>query len=241
MEKPKPIVFVTEVGSCYRPFYYKHGPSRAEFIPHPTHYFSARGRIVHRALEMAILGKEPTWDYRLFFPEGEVGVHDDNLGLSPEMFEKCLGEARMAYGRGRRWFSATALIKEGEKLWVEERFEKDMGDYILVGHPDLMTQSAIFDFKTSKKRLTQDHTWQLTGYEILTGRESTYIIFLGDEKEAEVEVPKASRDSVRKAFLREAAKAAEWKSRAGVGEIPPAVPHYGCQWCPYVGRYCQGI
>jgi len=233
----KPIVFVTEVGSCYRPYHYKvRGLER-----HPSHYYSARGKVTHRALEMALLGKEPSWDYRLFFPEGTPGVHGDDLGLPPEMFEKCLGEARAAYGKGRRWFSDTSLIKQGEKIWVEEEFKKDMGDFILCGHPDLMTKTAIFDFKSGKKRVTDDHRWQLTGYEILTGRKETYLVFLGEEKAIEVEVPKSDRDAILNTYIREAQKAADWKRRAASGEIPPAQVGFGCVWCPYVGRYCQGV
>lgn len=232
----KPTIHVSQVGGCRRVTSYK----ILDVAPLPAHFVTARGIMTHRAIEMALRGQTPNWeDYSAF------GLEEEEV--PQQLFSRASEEAFTAYEKAISWLRSTKLIKEGELLWSEESYQAEFPDYVLRGRPDIHTQDKIFDFKTGRKRVTDDLYYQLTGYHylLMVARKiqaRCFVIFLGDDPPREVELEQNRLAIAWQDFKADMAIAAQdkaWKPH-GEDSMLPVDVGYHCVFCRY-RHVCRGI
>lgn len=245
-ENKKLYLSVTETSDpCPRKFELemKYKTGQLKYKPNPvSHYYGARGTLVHYTLEQIFNNNPVEWNYEWFAEEE---------GLSeriPEwLFDECLDFVKLTYDK------AIVCIQENPELFyqviVEERLRYPLDDeFVLTGKPDLVTDKSIIDWKSSKytKANSRKYFKQCFGYDYLLTK--TYkakyrdyiLIFLGGDIPKVVVANEEDRTLANKQFKEDLITSRILKKQASINKHLPAKFSFICGMCKWNG-HCRGV
>lgn len=176
-------ISITEVGKCQKVAYYR----ALGVPPAPKHFVPLRGIILHSRIEEYLTdlkaGREPSreWDIEAVVERYGVPLH------ARGSFIETLANGWKNFLQFMDGFIWTFEAVEE----VETKIEDTLGEFTIVGRPDLVTGSTIYDFKSGKKPryIPKDYRIQLLGYKALLGEHyKIKLVYLGGAVPEVVEV-----------------------------------------------------
>jgi len=237
---------VTETSNpCPRKFELevKYKTGQLDYKPNKiSHYYGARGTLIHYVLEQFFKQEPVKWKYWWFVQNEQIR---DRI---PEwLFDECLSFVQETYNK------AIACIQENPELFQnvlsEQRIQYPIDDeFILTGQPDLSSNKYIIDWKSSKysKANVRKYSKQCSGYDYLLTRNAKpkyrdyVLIFLGGNEARIIIVDKEQRDEATDGFIDNLVESIQLKRQAYLGKHLPCKFSFICSMCHF-NNYCRGV